>query len=84
MAKPILLGVEGQAKKIVAGFDAGQCYEPENERDFLEKLALLSSDPDLYARHQVGCRALADKYDRRSLAREALAVIQDTVRSRRV
>lgn len=76
MAKPILLGVEGQARAIVEEFDAGQCFEPENESDFLQKLSTLASDAALYERHQQGCRRLAEHYDRRRLALEALTVIQ--------
>ncbi|MDD4649615.1 MAG: glycosyltransferase family 4 protein, partial [Desulfoplanes sp.] len=38
MRKPILLGVEGQAREIVEEHGAGICFEPENEGDFLEKV----------------------------------------------
>lgn len=76
MAKPILLGVDGQARQIVEEFDAGQCFTPEDEDDFLAKLAILVSDPGAYARHQSGCRKLSRHYDRARLALEALDVIR--------
>jgi len=34
MQKPILLGVEGQAKELVEEYGAGLCFEPENRHDF--------------------------------------------------
>lgn len=79
MAKPILLGVDGQARAIVDEFGAGEFFEPEDKPDFLSKLELLSRDQALYARRQEGCRRLADAYDRGKLAEEARAVIHGTI-----
>ncbi len=47
MKKPILLGVEGEAKKLF--IEEGKCglaYEPENDEDLAEKVVLLRDDPD--------------------------------------
>lgn len=40
MHKPILLGVEGEAKKLVNEYQVGLSFEPENKKDFLEKIEL--------------------------------------------
>ncbi|HYW35127.1 MAG TPA: glycosyltransferase family 4 protein, partial [Balneolaceae bacterium] len=48
MRKPILLGVEGQAKKIIEKYKAGLCYEPENKEDFIHQLKTLKEDSVLY------------------------------------
>ncbi|WP_047417862.1 glycosyltransferase family 4 protein [Cellulophaga sp. Hel_I_12] len=40
MHKPILLGVEGEAKKLVDEYQVGLTFEPENKKDFLEKIKL--------------------------------------------
>tara|TARA_R110002012_G_scaffold263456_2_gene446487 strand:+ start:152683 stop:153876 length:1194 start_codon:yes stop_codon:yes gene_type:complete len=40
MHKPILLGVEGEAKKLVNDYQVGLSFEPENKKDFLEKIEL--------------------------------------------
>lgn len=70
MRKPILLGVEGQAQKIVDEFSAGVVFEPENRDDFLLKLTLIKEDQDLYRSLQQGCSRLAGAYDRKMLARK--------------
>lgn len=70
MGKPILLGVEGQAKEIVEQYSAGICFEPENERDFLKKVQMIKEDRALYHSLQEGCSRLAHDYDRKRLAGE--------------
>lgn len=67
MLKPILLGVEGESKEIIEDYNAGLCYEPENEEDFLSKINLIQ-DPIKYKEYQNGCRNLSNNYDRQRLA----------------
>ena len=38
MYKPILLGVEGESKKLINDYGVGVCFEPENEKSFLNAL----------------------------------------------
>ena len=47
MEKPILLGVEGESKEIIETYKAGLCFEPENEKEFLEKLNQLVGNQDI-------------------------------------
>lgn len=68
MEKPILLGVDGQARKIVEQYEAGIFYEPENSEDFQLKVSRLLQEAGLYKALQAGCRTLADAYDRERLA----------------
>lgn len=77
MLKPTLLGVEGQALKIIEHYGAGVCFEPENELDFIEKLNLLKTDTDLYKSCQQGCQQLALDYDRKKLAGDMLEIIKN-------
>jgi glycosyltransferase involved in cell wall biosynthesis len=70
MGKPILLGVDGEARRLVESYSAGLCFEPENEEDFLGKIIILKQNRDLYEKLQAGCRKLATDYDRTRLARE--------------
>jgi len=79
MRKPILLGVEGQAREIVEGYGAGICFEPENENDFLAKLQTLKSDVKLYGSLQEGCAKLALAFDRKRLAAEMFSILQNIV-----
>lgn len=75
MQKPTLLGVEGQAQEIIENYDAGVCFEPENEKDFLEKLAQIR-DEKRYKALQEGCITLAKDFDRKHLAAEMLESIR--------
>ncbi|WP_028575705.1 glycosyltransferase family 4 protein [Desulfonatronovibrio hydrogenovorans] len=76
MHKPILLGVEGQAKRIVNQYQAGICFEPENRQSFLDALHELHRDKSMYDRLQKGCLQLARDYDRKKLALEMLEIIK--------
>ena len=79
MRKPTLLGVEGQAQEILESHEAGLCFEPENEKDFITKLKQLKSDTALYKRCQDGCDALAIEYDRKKLAHKMYYILQGVV-----
>lgn len=80
MRKPILLGVEGQAKEIVEQYGAGLCFEPENGADFLAKLEAIATDKQLYQKLQEGCSRLAVAYDRKVLAQKMLTILTETVK----
>ncbi|WP_288148492.1 glycosyltransferase family 4 protein [Bacteroides acidifaciens] len=67
MRIPILMGVDGEAREIVETYGAGKCFEPENEKDFLDKLNQLQ-DKQIYADCQEGCTRLAADFDRKHLA----------------
>ncbi len=77
MAKPILLGVEGEAKKLIEFYKAGLCYEPENETDFLKKLEQIYSDKEAYRQYQKGCLSLAYNFNRQHLANNMLIAINE-------
>jgi glycosyltransferase involved in cell wall biosynthesis len=78
MLKPTLLGVEGQAQEIIETHNAGLCFEPENEKDFLEKIYILKNDKEKYKELQKGCEELAIEYDRKKLAEKMLKIIKST------
>jgi glycosyltransferase involved in cell wall biosynthesis len=75
MKKPILLGVEGEAQRIIQKYAAGLCFEPENEEDFLEKL-LQIRDIEHYKKLQHGCEKLAQDFERKNLAAKMLKIVQ--------
>ncbi len=79
MAKPILLGVEGEAKKVVESFNAGLAFEPENKRDFLEKLDLIYEDKKQYKIFQKGGLILAKAFDRQILAKQMYSILNEIV-----
>ncbi len=72
MKKPILLGVEGEAKDLfITEGNCGLAFEPENEVELAEKIVLLSDDP-------VQCKLLGEnarhyaemKFNREKIAEE--------------
>ena len=79
MQKPTLLGVEGQAQKIIEKYNAGVCFKPEDEGDFLEKLEQIR-DEKIYKELQDGCQKLAIDFDRKTLANKMLNIIKELVK----
>ncbi len=79
MAIPILMGVEGEAKEIVEKYNAGLCYEPENEIDFVKKLNDLQNK-EIYNSCKVGCLKLAKDFDRKNLAKNMYDIISEAVK----
>lgn len=70
---PVLLGVDGEARRLVEAYGAGLFYHPENSEAFLGALARLVEDPALRRRLGEGGRALARAFDRRALAQRMLS-----------
>jgi glycosyltransferase involved in cell wall biosynthesis len=79
MKKPILLGVEGEAKELfIDEGRAGLAYEPENDADLAEKLVLLSSDPQSCNSFGEQARKYAeDKFNRNKIARDFYNVLME-------
>lgn len=75
MQRPILLGVEGEARHLINDYQAGACFEPENQHDFLTQLTRLKEDNAFYQKCQQGAARLAEAFDRRRLAAEMLTVL---------
>lgn len=71
MEKPILLGVEGESKEIIEDYDAGICFEPENEASFLEGIKKIRNIRK-YKDYQNGCKKLAMDFNRYKLANRML------------
>ena len=80
MQKPTLLGVEGQAQEIIEQYNAGLCFEPEHEKDFISKVKLLKDDKILYKNCQHGCGILASEFDRKKLSNKMLEVLNDVLK----
>ncbi|MEM6319805.1 MAG: hypothetical protein AAF960_19185 [Bacteroidota bacterium] len=79
MAKPILLGAEGEAKGVIELYNAGLCFEPQNTADFLAHLRCIHSDKALYKNFQKGCLRIASEFNRKSFAWMVLEIIMETV-----
>lgn len=80
MAKPIVLGVEGFAAKLVGEAGAGICIVPEDEGDLLEAVDRLAKDPDLARRLGfAGLENIAKRFDWDVLAERYLIEIQAAI-----
>lgn len=70
MGKPILLGVDGEAKQLF--IDEGKCglfFTPEDEKQLAENVHLLSSDKQLcVSLGNNGIRYVNEKFDRKVIA----------------
>ena len=74
MRKPILLGLDGESKGIIESFNAGTCFEPENEEEFIEKCHAILDNQN-YLEYQKGCKELAEAFDRKQIALQVLETI---------
>jgi colanic acid biosynthesis glycosyl transferase WcaI len=45
-ARPVILGVQGQARAIIEEARAGMCIEPENVKDLADAICFLSKNPE--------------------------------------
>ena len=72
MKKPILLGVEGEAKDLfITEGNCGLAFEPENEVELAEKIVLLSGDPSKCKILGENARQFAElKFNRERIAEE--------------
>jgi glycosyltransferase involved in cell wall biosynthesis len=74
LQKPILLGLEGESKEIIQSYNAGLCFEPENESEFIEQCKTML-DIQHYQEFQKGCEKLALDFDRKQIALQVLETI---------
>ena len=61
---------------IIEKYNAGICFEPENEADFIFKVMQLKTNQEKYQEQQKGCLKLAEAYDRKKLAKQMLSIIE--------
>ena len=74
LQKPILLGLEGETKGIIESFNAGTCFEPENEEEFILNCHEILQEKQ-YAQFQSGCKNLAEAFNRKKIALQVLETI---------
>lgn len=74
LQKPILLGLEGETKELIQSFNAGLCFEPENESEFIRQCKAIL-DKKRYENFQKGCENLAHAFDRKQIALQILETI---------
>jgi glycosyltransferase involved in cell wall biosynthesis len=79
LKKPILLGVDWEARKIIEKYNVGLYFEPENREQFIDALLKLKNDKELYNKLSNNCLELANDFDRKKLAKKMYNIIKKLV-----
>ncbi|VAW11889.1 Glycosyl transferase, group 1 [hydrothermal vent metagenome] len=74
MHKPILLGVEGEAKKLVEHYGLGLAFEPEDQTDFLEKIEALQNGNETT---DIDYKSILNDFGRKALAIKMLGFLRN-------
>ena len=75
MGIPILVGVKGESQKLLAKYNAGICFEPENKTEFISKLTMLHKEFKLREEIKTGAALLARDFSREMLAQKMFDLI---------
>jgi glycosyltransferase involved in cell wall biosynthesis len=79
-SRPVILGIEGQARQILEQAQAGIAIEPENALRLIDAIQRLASDSDLRKIFgSNGRRYIVENYSRDRTAREYIAVLERVV-----
>ena len=73
MYKPILLGVEGESKKLIDDYQVGVCFKPENKESFLNAIYDIQKlDRESF---KVNCNKMLADFDRNNIAENLIKFI---------
>ncbi len=79
-ARPVILGVDGQARQIIEDAGAGIVIEPENAAALVAAISQLSSNPELgTAMGQEGREHILRNFSRRSTAEKYVTLLESLV-----
>jgi glycosyltransferase involved in cell wall biosynthesis len=83
MGIPVLLGVGGEAAKLVENEEIGLCFEQENAEALCNAMTRLEQSRGLREKFRLNCLGAAVRYDRKALALRMFAIIEATVHPRK-
>lgn len=76
MKKPILIGVDGESRKIIEDSKSGIYFEPENADDLIEKILQLKNNPNLLEKSGFnGFNLVTKEFNRKIIAEKYLNII---------
>jgi colanic acid biosynthesis glycosyl transferase WcaI len=76
--RPVILGVDGQARKVLDQAQAGIFVEPEDSESLVQAIMHLASDADLRASlGENGCRYILRHFPRKQTAETYIKIIAD-------
>ena len=76
MEKPILLGLEGETRKIIEKYQAGACFKPEDKSSFQKELIEIYKNKERYLAYIQGSKRLAFDFDRKKIANQMLETLK--------
>ena len=80
--KPILLGVDGESKKIVEEAKAGISFLPENVDDFVKQVMYLNNNRNILKEFSENGRRFVEKnFNRKILAKKYLTLLEDLLKN---
>lgn len=80
MGKPVLIGVNGEAKQIVAELNAGFHFLPEDSNSLVEQILYAYHHPSELEKIEKNIRSnMLEKYDRRLLSNKLEEILNQTV-----
>jgi colanic acid biosynthesis glycosyl transferase WcaI len=83
-ARPVILGVEGQARQILEQADAGICIEPENPAELVQAVLRLSGNDQLRETlGRNGRRHVLQHFSRRQTAMDYIEVLNALVEEKK-
>ena len=75
---PILMAIDGVSKKLVEDAQAGEFVEPENQKDFAEKIKFYLNNPDQVLKQgENGYKFAKSNFDRTVLAEKYIGLIKE-------
>lgn len=80
MKKPILMGVEGESRKIIEDANCGISFEPEDSGDLADQILKFRNDG--FHSEEMGnngYKYVIENFDRKRIAAEFLSVIKETM-----
>jgi glycosyltransferase involved in cell wall biosynthesis len=80
---PIVLGIEGEAKKLINESGTGICFEPDNVNDLIEKILWLKNNRGaLDIMKSKGRKFVSENFDRSKLAEKLEKIIMEVVNNK--
>ena len=80
-ARPVILGVDGQARQILEEAGAGLAIEPENSEALVRALTYLAENPEAASNFgRKGREYILDKFSRARTAEKYIDVLQEVVK----
>ena len=73
--KPILLGVEGEAKQLIEDYDVGVSFEPENTESFINAIDNIQKID--FHKFKKNCKKMVQDFDRDMIAEKMINFINE-------